>query len=76
MNATKVRPVSAVRALRLLNVEPTMGPETSALHELIRSHIDDTVVRAQRNLNDQRDTADAYDAKPEFVYARGGINLN
>ena len=45
--------------LRKYNIESNhLAPETLALCEMLRGHIDDTVVRAQRNLYRQRAASD------------------
>ncbi len=66
------RSTSAPRSLRTYNIEATsFAPETRALFEMLRGHIDDTVVRAQRNLNRQRAASDPAHYGPVVVYARG-----
>jgi hypothetical protein len=74
MNALnrRYRSTSATRSLRKYNVETTStAPETLALCEMLRGHIDDTVARAQRNLNRQRAASDPARYGPVVVYARG-----
>ncbi len=62
----------ATRNLRRLNIEPAVdAPETVALYEMLRSHIDDTVVRAQRNLDREHAAAGWSNDSPLVVYARG-----
>jgi hypothetical protein len=66
------RSTSATRSLRKYNIESTsLIPETLALCEMLRGHIDDTVVRAQNNLDRQRAASDPARYGPVFVYARG-----
>lgn len=69
------RSTSATRTLRKYNIEPSsIAPETLALCEMLRGHIDDTVVRAQHNLNRQRAVADPARYGPVVVYARGTVD--
>jgi len=62
----------ATRNLRRLNIDPSAdAPETIALHEMLRSHIADTVVRAQENLKREHAAAGWANYSPLVVYARG-----
>jgi hypothetical protein len=55
---------------RGFNVEPSpIHPATMARVELLRSHIDDTVKRAQRNLEARR--AALREGGTAYVYAKG-----
>ena len=66
------QPQSAARALRLANLDESIfEPETHALRAMIRSHIDDIVARAQKNVGEQRGPAGFGRA---VVFARGGAN--
>lgn len=72
MNTLKRRSNSAPRSLRRYNIESNhFAPETLALCEMLRGHIDDTVVRAQRNLYRQRAASDPARYGPVVVFARG-----
>jgi hypothetical protein len=62
---------SATRALRRLNLESSAPAETRALHEMLRSDIDDTVLRAQRQINRERAATIPHHLDPVLVYARG-----
>lgn len=77
MYSSNFAPVSATRTLRKFNLEASLSdaPETQAAYEMLRSHIDDAVVRAQNNLNRQRGPLTVR-YRPAVVYARGGAEDN
>ena len=76
MYASNAAPVSATRTLRKFNLEASSdAPETQAAYEMLRSHIDEAVVRAQNNLNRQRGPLTVR-YTPAVVYARGGAETN
>jgi hypothetical protein len=63
----------ATRTLRRFNLTTTVGsPEMAALLTMLRGHIADAAVRAQRVLMQEHDRADAIEIGLNVVWARGG----
>jgi hypothetical protein len=70
MNAPNDGPILVEQMLRGFRVAPgRIAPETRALVEALRCEIDETVVRAQRNLDRQR--AEEVGHERELIYAGG-----
>ena len=62
----------ATRTLRRFNLTTTIGsPEMAALLAMLRGHIADTAMRAQRVVAQQNNRADALEIGFNVVWARG-----
>jgi hypothetical protein len=62
----------ATRTLRRFNLIPTVdSPEMVALIAMLRGHIADAALRAQRVVVQEHDRADAIDIGRDVVWARG-----
>jgi hypothetical protein len=62
----------ATRTLRRFNLMPTVrSPEREALFTMLRGHVADAAVRAQRTVVRENAHADAIDIGPDVVWARG-----